>query len=133
MIAGVGVDFMRIDRIAADLPMDDPFVRRGFTQAERTELEARSDKRVFLASRFAAKEAVFKSLNVSGNAIPLQDVEIMKDDKGKPVVHLFGAAAQAAARQGIESVLVSLSYEKEYVLAFAVAQAGADARDGGIA
>lgn len=128
MIAGVGADVMRIDRIAANLPSDDPFIRRGFTEAERAELEARADKRLFLASRFAAKEAVFKSLNASGNAIPLHDVEILKDENGKPFVNLYGAAAEVARNQRIDSVMVSLSSEDEYVLAFAVAEATANAR-----
>lgn len=129
MVIGVGVDFMRIDRICGDLADDDPFIRRGFTQAERDELSSRSDRRTFLATRFSAKEAVFKTLHCDGNACPPHDVEILSNEIGEPYVNLFGRAAEAARRQGIGKVLVSLSYDDDHVVAFAVAEALHESHD----
>lgn len=123
MLVGVGADIMRIDRIGEGLSDDDPFIRRGFTEAERSELQARDDRRTFIASRFSAKEAVFKTLDCGGNDVRLPEVEIVSNEHGRPVVNLYGAAAAIASARGIDRVLVSLSYESEYVLAFAVAEA----------
>lgn len=122
MLAGIGADIMRIDRIACQLTVDDPFVRRGFTRAERDEFEPRTDKQAYLASRFSAKEAVFKTLNCGGDDVALAEVEIVSDKHGKPTVNLYGAAAEIARAQGISRVLVSLSYERDVVMAFAVAE-----------
>ena len=67
------------------------------------------------AGRFAAKEAVAKSL---GNSFSWLDVEILTDEYGKPVVRLTNRAENAA---GGRKILVSISHCQTYAVAYAIA------------
>jgi holo-[acyl-carrier protein] synthase len=80
-----------------------------------------------LAARFAAKEAVAKALGVGMRVMsPLgvrwQEVETLRDRLGKPIVVLNGRAAERAQELGLVEWAVSLSHEREYAIAFVVAQ-----------
>ena len=70
-----------------------------------------------LACVFAAKEAVFKSLGLPGDHVRLDEIEILNDPNGRPVVTLHGDLKRHA---GEATVDLSLSSETEYCLAFAV-------------
>ena len=77
--------------------------------------------RVFLAKRFAAKEAVVKALGTGiGNGVGWKHVEISKDDLGKPLVKLSGGALERANEMSIGSSFISYSDEKDYVVAMVV-------------
>ncbi|MDR1271498.1 MAG: holo-ACP synthase [Clostridiales Family XIII bacterium] len=120
---GVGVDILNIERLShLDGKLDDPFFRRSFTERERTEDPGNHSRLAFFAARFAAKEAVFKALGTTPGAVRLSDIEICRDASGIPWPTLRGGAADAAAKAGITSIHLSLSYEKDYVVAFAVAE-----------
>lgn len=121
MIHGVGVDIMLIERMDSTLDVDDSFIRSTFTAAELEEMRQHVSPRTFLASRFSAKEAVFKSLDCDGDFFQMTDVEILANEHGKPFVNLYGAASKLAARAGITKVHVSISHERDQVCSFAVA------------
>ena len=70
----------------------------------------------------AGKEAVFKALGISAEAVRLTEIEILPDENGGPVVSLYGTVHYQAKRREIQEVLISLSWEDEYALAVAVAQ-----------
>ncbi len=90
-----------------------------------------------LAARWAAKEATAKALGVGlrglagqrcadvlrGTAIALTEVEVVRDTLGRPLLRLYGAAAQVAVAQGIGQLGVSLSHTRQYALASVVALA----------
>lgn len=122
MIAGIGVDILKIERIAASLPFEDPFVIKTFTKNEVEEAGKRSDPVKFFASRFACKEAVFKCLKIDGNHIRLKEIEVLTSETGSPYVVLSGDLKRYAKERGIENLQVSLSYEEGYAIAFALAQ-----------
>jgi len=80
-----------------------------------------------LAARFAAKEAVAKALGVgmrvmARDGIGFHDVETLRDLRGKPIVVLSGRAAARAHELGLKEWSISLSHEREYAIAFVVAQ-----------
>ena len=76
-----------------------------------------------LAKRFAAKEAVAKCLGTGiGRGVSWQDILIHHDNNGAPLVTLSGGAREVAQRLGSETVLLSLSDEDAYVIAFAALQ-----------
>jgi holo-[acyl-carrier protein] synthase len=65
------------------------------------------------AARFAAKEAFFKALGtgwVSGTAF--NEVEIINNEHGKPMVNLLGETARFVATMSISKISVSLSHLK---------------------
>ena len=65
-----------------------------------------------------------KALGCGWGPIGWQDVEILRSRSGRPVVTLHGDAARVAAQRGIAAVHVSLSHEREYAVAYAVAVHG---------
>ncbi|MDR1246181.1 MAG: holo-ACP synthase [Clostridiales Family XIII bacterium] len=121
MIFGAGVDILDLKRIEGVLSEGDPFVRKTFTETERkTAPESDAARREYFATRFAAKEAVFKSLKADSNAARLSDIEIATGDNGEPVCTLKGELKKCAESNGIVSVELSISKEDKYVIAFAV-------------
>ena len=121
MIA-VGTDILKVSRIeAVDGRLGDKFVRRILTPAEAAEYQASSLPLRLLAKRFAAKEAVAKSLGTGiGRGVSWQDIQVHHDESGAPLVDLSGGALEACNRRGGDSVALSISDEAEYVVAFAV-------------
>jgi len=92
---------------------------RLFTAGELS--DGRANNREYLASRFAAKEAVMKSLGSGMGDISFTDIEVYHTDGGAPAVRLSGAAYRRATEIGASRVLVSVSHDRDYVCAFAVA------------
>lgn len=126
MIRGIGVDIMDLSRIAPlEGKWDDPFFRRIFTEAERSEATQRESESGphaalrYYAGRFAIKEAVAKALNASEVAVEFPQIETLAADTGAPVTRIVGSAEEAT--RGV-TLHVSLSHEEGTVIAFCVAE-----------
>ena len=125
---GIGTDLCEVERVAQ------AWQRHGERFAERilgpTEREvfaqrmARSTARghLYLATRFAAKEACAKALGL-GLRLPmtLQSCEIVNVAGGRPAVRLHAALAEWCAERSLR-LHVSLSDESRHALAFAIAE-----------
>jgi phosphopantetheine--protein transferase-like protein len=123
MVIGIGTDILSVQRIRNGLGSGGgAFVRKSFTEKEREEALTRADPALFFATRFAGKEAVFKCLGVDGAGIHLNEIEILGADTGQPLVTLAGNVLDIASKKGIREIRVSLSYENEYAVAFALAE-----------
>ena len=120
----VGVDLIEIPRFARALERHgERLLARVFTPAELRYARGHMPE---LAARFAAKEAVSKALGVgmrmlARDGIHWQDVEVVGDSRGKPVVHLYGRAAERAQELGIGPWAISLSHTRENAIALVVA------------
>ncbi len=120
-----GVDMIEIARVERALARyGDRFLERVFTLSEVLYCRARPAE---LAARFAAKEAVAKALGVgmrmmARDGVYWQDVEVVGDRRGKPLVRLSGRAAARADELGLTEWAVSLSHTREHAIAFVVAQ-----------
>jgi holo-[acyl-carrier protein] synthase len=120
---GIGVDILHIPRIAAILegPHRESFIRRVFSEAEITAAEASADRTRAYATRFAAKEAVFKSLGTSwAERDELLDIEIDASPVGAPTVHLHGRFALLAAKHHVQTCALSISEDTDYAIAVAL-------------
>ena len=86
-----------------------------------------------LAGNFAVKEAVAKSLGTGFSSFGPRDIEVLRDERGKPYVRVFGGARERARELEITDFHVSITNTKEFAAAFAVAEkrSGASAGDGG--
>lgn len=120
MIA-LGTDILRVDRIEGVVArLGDRFVRRILTAAERSQYSDSAAPNRLLAKRFAAKEAVAKALGTGiGRGVSWQDIHIEHNEFGAPLVRLTGGAQEVAGNLGASRVLLSLSDEADYVVAFA--------------
>nr|HID14478.1 holo-[acyl-carrier-protein] synthase [Anaerolineae bacterium] len=120
----VGIDLIEIARIERVLTRyGDRFLERVFTPAEILYCRARLPE---LAARFAAKEAVSKALGIgirmiARDGINWQDVEVIGDLRGKPLVRLYGRAAERAGELGLTGWAVSLSHTREHAVAVVIA------------
>lgn len=118
MIVGIGIDLVEIHRVkkAIEKPQ---FVQRVFTPAEQAYCDGRGRQNAAsYAARFAAKEAVMKALGtgLSGGGT-WQDIEVLPDELGKPVMHLTGYFGQLAGDLGVSRIHVSLSHAQEMAVA----------------
>jgi holo-[acyl-carrier protein] synthase len=129
MIFGIGTDIIEIERIrAADRRFGPRFAERvlGPRELERfRSRRARSESRgiCFLATRFAAKEAVSKALGL-GMRTPMtwRAVEIVNDAAGRPIVFVGSAELRQFCERRRLRVHVTLSDEKDFAMAHAIAE-----------
>ena len=116
----LGVDIIEISRIEKTLERwGQRFLRRIYTEAE---ISLTRSKPSSLASRFAAKEAVMKTLGTGVNGVSWREIEILSDDRGKPLVCLYGKARDRAEELGLSGLAVSLSDSREYAVAFVIGE-----------
>lgn len=122
MIIGIGVDIAetaRIERLLEEY--GDRFARRILCGAEFAEFERRRRSSTYLATRFAAKEAVAKALGTGiGKYLGFQSIHISNDKQGKPSLQFLGKAIDLIKQRSIANALISLSDEKHYVVAMVV-------------
>lgn len=121
MIFGNGVDIVEISRIDEILKRKDHFLERFFTVEERKLFEAKGFKTETIAANFAAKEAISKAFGTGIRGFRLDELEILRDDLGKPYVNLYGRAKALAAELGIHAFIISLSHTKQNAIAFVIA------------
>lgn len=121
MIVGIGTDIVSVKRIRqAQERSGDRFAQRVLTPDEFYLYKKRARSAIYLASRFAAKEAVSKALGTGIGKISFQDIETQHTVNGAPVVFLHGPAADLKNHKQIKRVHLSLSDEKKYVVAFII-------------
>ena len=81
----------------------------------------RADPAPCLAARFAVKEAVSKALGTGiGKELGWLDVEVKKEENGKPVAHFSAHGLKALNYIGAGSALISLSHLENVASAVAV-------------
>lgn len=123
MIFGVGTDIMQISRMRTALSRTPALMQRILTPTEQKTCNDSSDPALFMAKRFAAKEAVVKALGTGiGRGVSWQHVEVTHNSAGQPQVVLSGGAQKLSVDQGVVNVHLSYSDEKDYIVAFAVAE-----------
>lgn len=122
MILGTGIDLCEVSRMGAKVraPADE-FVDQVFLPGEIAYCGAKRHPAEHFAARFAAKEAVVKALaGANGGGSFWQDIEIMNESDGRPVVRLHGRAKEMADALGVRRVFVSLTHTRDIAAATAV-------------
>jgi holo-[acyl-carrier protein] synthase len=119
---GLGLDLVEIETIRLALKRDPTAAEAWLSARELDLLAERTVIPNVLAGRVAAKEAVVKALGCgfSGD-VTWQDVEILSDGAGAPVVILLGGALQVAQKLGISKILVSITHVQSLAAATALA------------
>ena len=115
MIIGIGLDVVEIARIERALSRTPGLASRLFAQSE-LDLPVAS-----LAARFAAKEATAKALG-GQPGLAWTDVQVRRDDSGRPELAVSGTVAQAAKMLGVSRWHLSLSHDAGVSVAIVVAE-----------
>lgn len=110
MIYGTGIDLTDIDRVFKVQSHLPKFAERILTDKEQIMYKKYSGKRAveFLAGRFSAKESYSKAFGTGlGAEVGFQDIEILDESSGKPVV----------TKQPFNGIAhVSISHTESYVM-----------------
>jgi len=125
-IFGTGIDIVEIERIERAMSRHgEAFLSKIFTRSEREYCDAMPRPAIHYVARFAAKEAVAKAFGTGvGRDLSLLDMEIARDETGRPSLLLTGAGLRFAGKHGITLVHISLSHGKDHAVASAVAEVG---------
>jgi holo-[acyl-carrier protein] synthase len=117
----VGIDVIEIARVRKVLQRHpDRFLRRVYTREEVAFCRGRVPE---LAARFAAKEAVMKALGTGARGLAWREIEILPNQRGKPLVYLHGKAAERGDAIGLRGVDISLTHSHELAIAAVVGAA----------
>lgn len=115
-----GVDIIEIERLEKVSPgIRSRFINRVYTEIEK---QICGNNYACLAGRFAAKEAVSKVLGTGIGEIRWQDIEILRGDKGQPIIKLYANAKAKENELGIHHWAISISHTRTLAIAFVVAQ-----------
>ena len=123
MVYGIGIDLVKIPRIAAALDRyGDRFINRVFTPGEIAYCRGKVWSAAGFALRFSAKEAFSKALGVGlrRDGIRWREVEVVPNPMGKPELFVSGRAAELCAAAGITNMHLSLTDEDDRALAVVI-------------
>jgi len=115
----MGVDIAEVERIRAAIDRHgETFLRRLFTQRERSYCEQYRNKYERYAGRFAAKEAAMKALGTGWRrGVRWVDLEVVREESGRPTLALTGEAAEIAKQLGVRRIALSITHTESQALA----------------
>jgi len=112
-IKGIGIDIVEVRRIKQLLSRGKKFRERIFSEKEIQYCERQINPAQHYAARFAAKEAVWKSLDSRGMSI--KNIEVTNLESGRPQVTITGTENHISGH-----FLVTLAHSKDYAVAQAL-------------
>jgi holo-[acyl-carrier protein] synthase len=120
MIYGIGTDIVELERI--EKVGIQRLAKRILTVDERVRMEQKEkQQKEYVASRFAAKEAVSKALGVGiGKMVGFQDSQIDRNERGAPIVHLRKEVKERFFGEKEVVIHLSLSHCRDYAVAMVV-------------
>lgn len=119
MIIGIGTDIIEIERIETAVKRTKSFMNKVFTENEIKIFESRGFKSEVIAGNFAAKEAISKAVGTGFRGFGVKDIEILRDEFGKPIVNLSNRVYEVLMRKDI-NIYISISHNRTNAIAYAV-------------
>ncbi len=124
MVVGIGSDLVHISRIEAVLERRGEAFAKRILRAEEllffSQKKTSRQRAVFLAKRFAAKEALSKALKTGIGKVSWQHILVNNTASGAPEITLFDHALDVCRALGAATIHLSLSDEQDMALAFVV-------------
>ena len=119
MIIGCGIDLVKIERVEKIIKKwGDNFTSRVFTLLEREYCEKKKgNKYQSYAGRFAAKEALLKSLGLGLRGVNWKEIEIENNELGQPIIETSGKLKNIASVKGVSKYFITISHTKDYAIA----------------
>ena len=121
MIVGIGIDLVDIERFRVSLSRTPSMRTRLFTESELAYVAPKVDPVPSLAARFAAREAVMKSLGLGLGAFGFHEVWVERADSGEPWLVVTGRAKGLADDAGIAHLHLSLTHSASTAGAYVIA------------
>jgi len=120
-VIGIGVDLVDIERFRRSLERTPSMRSRLFTEVELAYVAPQTDPIPSLAARFAAREAVMKSLGVGLGAFGFHEAWVERAPSGRPSLALSGRAAELASQAGVVTWHLSLTHSDVTAAAYVIA------------
>lgn len=119
MIAGIGIDLVDVARIRREVERrGEGLLEEVLTPVELEYCHGMAKPFPSIAVRFAAKEALFKALGTGKRgAMSWQDLEVRRNELGKPDLAVTGASGEAVRKLGADRIHLSLTHTDEHALA----------------
>lgn len=116
MIYGIGTDIVEVSRIEKILQRwGEQFVTKVYSHSEADYCKKCAFPAMHFAARFAAKESFLKSMGIGlGMGVSLKDVELINNQKGKPLLKIHGRAESMIHEAGVTAVHISVTHTKKY-------------------
>jgi len=115
MTLRVGIDHLETRRIAK--AMKNPrFLPRYFGEGEIAYLAGRGFPPASVAAGFCAKEAFAKALGIGLRVFSLREIELLREENGRPYLAFSGEARRLAEESGL-AFEVSISHDRQYAIA----------------
>ncbi|MBF0290592.1 MAG: holo-ACP synthase [Nitrospinae bacterium] len=125
MAVRTGIDLCDPERIKRAVERHgEKFLAHVFTPGEIKYCSSFADSSLSYAARFAAKEAVMKTLGAGIGKISFTEIEVVSDEEGRPRAILRGKAKAIAERLDVTSLDISLTHVRGMCSASAVALIG---------
>ncbi len=119
-ILDIGTDIIEVERIKNSLSKRGDFLKKIFTDKEIEMFEQKGNNPQTIAGNFAAKEAISKSLGLGIRGYNFKDIEILRNDLGKPIVKTYNNLEQICINYSVLEIKVSISHTKDYAIAYAI-------------
>lgn len=118
-VKGIGTDLIEVERIEKALDRyGHHLIDKILTQKEQDYCLKFPNSSERFAGRFAAKEAVAKSLGYGiGKEISWHDIEVINDERGKPYIIL---SENVKSKFDNPKILISITHTSKYASAFAL-------------
>jgi len=122
MIFGIGTDIVKVSRMAENLDKyGSRFAKRILSESEYQAFLDKVKPEIFLAKRFAAKEAAVKALGTGFRyGISMHHIFVESDELGKPNLQFVDAAKKFIEENNITQSHLSISDEQEYAIAYVI-------------
>ena len=111
-VLGVGIDQIEVSRIRDSLKKHgDHFLKKIFSQVEQKYCKEKADPALFLAARFAAKEATAKAMGTGfGVEFGWLDAEVSNGAMGEPILSFSEKGQSLLESKGGNRALISLTH-----------------------
>lgn len=121
MILGIGTDLVYLPRVITIVQkFGVRFANRILVAEEQIEFNQKPSS-LFLAKRFAAKEAAAKALGTGiAEGVSFQDFWVTHTVNGKPILNVSSNIYKKFAKNGFLHAHLAITDEKDSVLAFVV-------------
>ncbi|MGU8958687.1 holo-ACP synthase [Clostridium perfringens] len=124
MIIGIGVDIIEIERVRQAIQNNKNFLSKLFTEREIDYFISRNMNSEVIAGNFAAKEAVSKALGTGIRGFSFKDIEILRNELGKPEVILHNGANlignKLVGNNNSLKIHLSISHNNSNAIAYSV-------------
>lgn len=124
MIRGIGLDTVSIQKTKKLLDLlGYSYTNSVFTKAENSNAIWQSNKEEYYATRFAAKEAVYKAIAplTKSKTFDLRLVETLNHEDGSPYIHINEEMQIVLHEARVKQLFISITTEDDYASAFVIA------------